>query len=132
MSLYGIELLEDNVAECRSNLLETFADFLQGALDDEWYVAATKVLQINIVHGDALSMTTQSEPPQPITFAEWAYLGKGSYRRRDFRFATLAQLSSFERDTLFGDPGKHEIFTPVHDHGSLSVREIAVGGDHFD
>ena len=50
---------------------------------------------------------------QPITFAEWGYLGKGKFQRRDFRFDTLTQMSAFgEEDTLFADLGKHEIFTP--------------------
>ena len=49
---------------------------------------------------------------QPITFAEWGYLGKGKFQRRDFRFDTLTQMSSFGEDTLFADLGKHEIFTP--------------------
>jgi hypothetical protein len=129
MSLYGIELLDDNVAECRANLLELFAQYLNDELGDEWRAAAESVVRTNIVHGDALSMTTQSEPPQPITFAEWAYLGKGVYHRRDFRYDTLTQMSSFGGDTLFGDVGKHELFTPTKDYGSLSVTDIAVGVD---
>ena len=39
-------------------------------------------------------------------------------------------MSSFgEEDTLFADLGKHEIFTPTKDHGSLSVADIA--GPHI-
>jgi hypothetical protein len=129
MSIYGIELLEDNVSECRENLLGVFAGDLKVALSDDWYAAAAKVLGANIVHGDALSMTTQGEKPQPITFPEWSYVGKGIYRRRDFRFDTLTQMASFgEEDTLFADLGKHEIFTPVKDFPPLSVREIASEG----
>ena len=71
-------------------------------------------------------MQTRATTPQPITFAEWSYLGKGRYHRRDFRFDTLTQMSSFgEEDTLFADLGKHEIFTPTRDHGHLTVAEIA-------
>jgi N-6 DNA Methylase len=129
MSIYGIELLEDNVAECRANLLAMFAGYLKIAPGDDWYAAASKVLGANIVHGDALSMTTQGENPQPISFPEWSYVGKGTYRRRDFRFDTLTQMASFgEEDTLFADLGKHEIFTPVKDFPPLSVREIASEG----
>ena len=48
--------------------------------------------------------------------------------RRDFRFDTLTQMSSFsEEDTLFADLGKHEIFTPAKDHGALSVADLAGG-----
>ena len=129
MSIYGIELLEDNCVECRTNLLEVFADYLQTEPGDEWHAAATNVLRVNIVHGDALSMTTQGVNPKAITFAEWAYIGKGTYRRRDFRFDTLTQMSSFGSETLFGDLGKHEIFSPIRDYGPISMTLIASDGD---
>lgn len=129
MSVYGIELLADNVAECRDNLHDAFVDAVGVNPDEEWFAASINVLDLNIVHGDALSMTTQGATPQPITFAEWSYLGKGKYHRRDFRFDTLTQMSSFgEEGTLFADLGKHEIFTPTFDYGSLSVADIANGG----
>jgi len=129
MSVYGIELLEDNVVECRENLLEVFAGYLKIAPGDESYAAAEKVVSVNIVRGDALSMTTRGENPQPITFPEWSYIGKGIYRRRDFRFDTLTQMASFgEEDSLFADLGKHEIFTPVKDFPPLLVRDIASEG----
>ena len=133
MSIYGIELLVDNVAECRQNLLEVFVDDLAVRTDDEWSMAALNVLAVNIVHGDALAMTTVGSAPQPITFAEWSYLGKGRFHRRDFRFDTMTQMSSFgEEDTLFADLGKHEIFTPTRDHGHLTVADIAQGGSGND
>lgn len=129
MSIYGVELLEDNVGECRENLLDVFADYLKILPGDEWYTAGSQVLRANIVHGDALSMTTRGGNPQPITFAEWSYIGKGTYRRRDFRFDTLTQMASFGvEDSLFADLGKHEIFTPAKDFPPLSVRDIAGGG----
>jgi hypothetical protein len=128
MSLYGIELLADNVAECRKNLLDVFGLAIGVDADSDWRAAAVNVLHVNIVHGDALSMTTQEAKPEPISFAEWSYLGKGKYHRRDFRFDTLTQMSAFGEDgTLFADLGKHEIFMPTHDHGALSVGDIAKG-----
>src|SRR5690349_17945039 len=109
MSIYGIELLADNVAECRETLLGVFSTYLGVEPGDGWTTAAAAVLATNIVHGDALSMQVQGSAPQPITFAEWSYLGKGRYHRRDFRFDTLTQMSSFgEEHTLFADLGKHE------------------------
>lgn len=126
MSIYGIELLEDNVHECRQNLLETFTRFVGSEAGQECVDAAIAVLAVNIVHGDALTMQTTAG--NPITFSEWSYLGKGKFHRRDFRFETLTQMSSFgEQDTLFADLGKHEIFTPAKDHGALSVKDIAGG-----
>jgi hypothetical protein len=131
MSIYGIELLPDNVEECRQNLLEVMAADLGFDEGDEWCEAATGVLVVNIVHGDALAMTSVTVPPQPITFAEWSYLGKGRFHRRDFRFDTMTQMSTFgAENTLFADLGKHEIFTPTRDHGQLTFAEIGNGASH--
>lgn len=125
MSIYGIELLADNVAECRKNLLKMFAA-RAGADEPHWGRAAQAVVAINIVHGDALSMQTKGARTRPISFTEWTYLGKGRYHRRDFRFRTLTRMSSFGDDnTLMTDRGKHEIFTPIRDHGQVSVADIA-------
>jgi hypothetical protein len=41
MCAYGIELLADNIAECRANMLEVFADYLNLNETDELYLAAT-------------------------------------------------------------------------------------------
>jgi hypothetical protein len=133
MSIYGIELLDDNVAECRDNLLAVVTDYLGIAAGELFHSATAAVLSANIVHGDALTMTTRTSEPMPITFAEWSYLGKGKYHRRDFRFDTMTRMSSFDdEDTLFADLGKHEIFTPTTDYGTLSVADIATGGPAGD
>lgn len=123
MSLYGIELLPDNVQECRDNLIEVFSHYLQLGGEAELYRAAKAVLAANIVHGDALTMTSSSG--QPITFPEWAYRGKGKFQRRDFRYDDLLQRSSFGVGTLFATLAKHEIFSPLRDYPPMSVREIA-------
>jgi hypothetical protein len=127
MCTYGIELLADNVAECRQNLLEVFAEYLGLADGDRWLSAAEAVLKVNIVHGDALAMTTRTVPPEPLTFAEWAYLGKGQYQRRDFRFEAITKRSSFGQDLTYADLGKHEIFVPVREYPLVSVKELAGG-----
>jgi N-6 DNA Methylase len=123
MCMYGIELLEDNVVECRENMLEILAAYLAIDESDEIYRAAVSVVTSNIVHGDALKMLTSDG--DPITFAEWGYLGKGKFQRRDFHYDTLVQMSSFGEDTLFADLGKHEIFTPVRSYPPLPVAELA-------
>ena len=124
MCIYGIELLADNIDECRANVLEVFANYLQLDEADELYRAATYVLQQNLVHGDALTMCDHHG--QAITFAEWGYLGKGKYQRRDFRFDVLTGSSKYsEEGSLFADLGKHEIFTPVKSYPPMTVRELA-------
>ena len=124
MCLYGIELLADNIDECRANVLEVFANYLQLDETDDLYRAASYVLQQNLVHGDALTMRVHNG--QAITFAEWGYLGKGKYQQRDFRFDVLTGASKFsEEGSLFAELGKHEIFTPVKTHPPMTVRELA-------
>jgi hypothetical protein len=124
MCIYGVELLADNIAECRDNMLEIFADYLRIDAADDLHRAATHVLAQNLVHGDALTMLTSEG--RPITFAEWGYLGKGKFQRRDFRFDALTQSAAFgAEDTLFADVGKHEIFTPVRTYLPMTVRDLA-------
>jgi type I restriction-modification system DNA methylase subunit len=127
MSLYGIELLLDNVEECRKNLLSELVQFLKLEDHAEEALAAQKVLTANIVHGDALSMTKGRDGKEPITFPEWAYLGKGKFKRRDFRYDVLTTMSSFGEGTLFEDLNKHEIFFPEKDYPQLSIKDIANG-----
>ena len=124
MCIYGIELLADNIAECRANVLEVFSEYLNLEEADDLYRAATHVLQSNLVHGDALTM--RAKDGQPITFAEWGYLGKAKYQRRDFRFDVLTGSSAFSAEgSLFADLGKHEIFVPIKTHPPMTVRELA-------
>ena len=123
MCVYGIELLDDNIAECQTNMLETLVDYIGLDEGDELYQAARYVLSQNVIHGDALTMLTHTG--QPITFAEWGYLGKGKFQRRDFRLDTLTQMSSFGEDTLFAELGKHEIFTPIKSYPPLTLRDLA-------
>lgn len=127
MSIYGVELLLDNVEECRQNLLNEFNAFLKVQNSDESSQAARKVLALNIVHGDALSMTQALDSTVPITFPEWAYIGKGKFQRRDFRYDVLTTMSSFGEGTLFADLNKHDIFFPEKDYPPLSIKDIANG-----
>ena len=55
MCVYGIELLADNAAECRTNMLDTLFAYLGNSVGDEWFRAAQVVVEANIVQGDALA-----------------------------------------------------------------------------
>jgi len=124
MCAYGIELLADNIAECRANMLDVFADYLGLDEADDLYRAASYVLSQNLVHGDALTMRTSDD--RPITFAEWGYLGRGRYQRRDFRFDTLTQMAAVsEQGSLFAQIDQHEVFTPAKTWPPMSVAELA-------
>jgi len=124
MCIYGIELLADNIAECRDNMLEILAEYLVLAESDDLYRAAIHVLSLNLVHGDALTM--RSTDGRPITFSEWGYLGKGRFQRRDFRLDILTNMSTFgQDDSLFAHVGKQEIFSPERTFLPATVSELA-------
>ena len=77
---------------------------------------------VNIVQGDALAMTDASG--QPITFAEWGYLGRGKFQRRDFRYDSLTQRAAAS-EGLFAHFEEHEIFTPIRTYPAVTVLELA-------
>ena len=122
MCIYGIELLEDNVIECRQNLLDIFSTQLKVDSVSQLCKAALVVLNANIIHGDALTLKTPEG--EPINFPEWGYLGSGKFQRRDFRFDSLTQRSSIE-GSLFEFLEEHEVFVPTKSHAPMTVQEIA-------
>ena len=122
MCIYGIELLEDNVVECRKNLLDIFSAKLKIDAESIWCKAALVVLNANIIHGDALTLKTPDG--EPINFPEWGYLGGGKFQRRDFRYDSLTQRSSVE-GSLFEFLDEHDIFIPTKTHAPMTVEEIA-------
>lgn len=128
MCIYGIELLADNVAECRDNLIAIFGEYLNADEADDMIRAARTVLSVNLIHGDALTMRTHDG--EPIVFAEWGYVGKGKFQRRDFRLDVLTGSSKFSaEDSLFAHLGKHEIFKPIKTYPAITIRELAAASD---
>ncbi|MBV1711577.1 MAG: SAM-dependent methyltransferase [Desulfomicrobium sp.] len=124
MCCYGIELLPDNITECRANMLEVFAEYLNLDEADELYHAAFFVLSLNLVHGDA--MTMRDINGAPISVVEWGYRGKGKFQRRDFRLDVLTGMASFStEDSLFSQLGRHEIFTPISVYPPMTARDLA-------
>lgn len=124
MSVYGIEILPDNISECRVNLLGILGEYLAITSESTTYRAGYFVLSQNLVHGDALRMRTLED--RAITFAEWGYLGKGMYQRRDFRLDTLTQSSTYSQEgTLFANLGMHELFTPIATYPPTTLSDLA-------
>ncbi|MFM8279238.1 MAG: SAM-dependent DNA methyltransferase [Candidatus Limnocylindrus sp.] len=124
MCVYGIELLDDNVAECRASLLGMFASHLKLKPEDDLYRAAQVVLALNVVHGDALKMRTHDD--HAITFAEWGYLGKGKFQRRDFCLAALTESAACSaKGSLYANAGERGIFMPSETYMPMTVPELA-------
>ncbi len=128
MCTYGIELLEDNIAECRVNMLEVLSDYLKVDRTDDVYHASSFVLSQNLVHGDALTM--RATDGEPITFAEWGSIGKGKFQRRDFRLDVLTGSSAFSAEgATSARLGKDKIFVPIRTYPPMTMRELAAANE---
>jgi len=114
-SIYGIELLEDNVEECRKRLFEIFdaayTRLFKNKAKEHCRSAARYILKRNIIHGDALSLKTVGENPRPIVFSEWSLVNGSMIKRRDFAFHELVNQGSMRQLPLFSDLGEH-VFIP--------------------
>lgn len=121
MSIYGIELMQDNAEQCRQELVTQYANFLSIGHHDVWCLAAKKVVEANIIQGDALTLLTVDG--DKISFPEWSYLGNGMYQRRDFHFLALTQRASI-KGTLFELFKDEENFVPVTTFPPMTAEEI--------
>lgn len=114
-SIYGIDILQDNVAECRQRLLglfdEVYTFLYKAEAKNECRNAIKYILDQNIIHGDALTLKTVEETPSPIVFAEWSPVNGSMLKRRDFTFHGLLELESMKELPLFSDLGE-DVFIP--------------------
>ena len=93
MSIYGVELLADNVCACRERLLTLWlAEYeqrLKRPPSVECLATVHFVLERNILNGNALSMkkvdASAQDTQEPIIFSEWSAVTGPLIKRRDFR-----------------------------------------------
>lgn len=114
-SLYGIDILEDNVAACRNRLLTIFDQRYTGIYRDgsrdECHNTVRYILDRNIIWGDALTLQTVGDDSQPIVFSEWSFVNGNMIKRRDFTFHGLLTHESIKELPLFSDSGE-DVFIP--------------------
>ncbi len=127
-SIYGIDLLLDNVTECRRRLLDIVKKQFVGLLSEELLKSIQFVLQRNIIHGDALSLQTVGDQPQPIIFSEWSLVNGSMVKRRDFEFHELLSFAGIKGKPLFSDLGEEAYFPePVRDYPLTHYLKLADG-----
>lgn len=132
-SIYGIDILEDNVQQCRHRLYETFdgdfyARLYTNRAKDKCRETVRFILGRNIIHGDALSLKTVGNNPKPIMFSEWSPVNGSMLKRRDFTFHGLLTREGMKTLPLFSDLGG-DVFipTPERDHPPVHFMEILHG-----
>jgi hypothetical protein len=114
-SVYGIDILNDNVLECRKRIFcvfeQQYVRIFKGKIKDECRKAVKFILDRNILCGDALTLKTVDETPQPIVFSEWSPVNGSMLKRRDFTFHGLFNHATMRKSPLFSDLGKN-VFIP--------------------
>ena len=114
-SIYGVDILEDNVQACRDRLLRIFTKYYihhyKKDFNEEFLLSAEFILSKNIIWGDALSM--KKIYGTPITFSELSAVNGSMLKRRDFQLDKLLENVEYDENemNLFSDT-KEPVFIP--------------------
>lgn len=117
-SLYGIDLLDDNVVECRNRLYERVASEYRNLfgmeIDIDLESSLKFVIKKNIIAGNALTLMSNKNEREPIVFSEWSLLSGNMIKRRDFTLSELLNFAPESSDSLnlFSDLHE-EVFIPT-------------------
>src|SRR5580700_183505 len=145
-SMYGIDILPDNVRDCRRRLFEVldanYRRLFETTAKDKCREAVRFILERNIIWGDALTLKTVGERPGYIVFSEWSPVNGSMLKRREFTFRELLRheeamqvplfpgLEDEEQLPLFSDLGEHVFIpTPVREYPPVHFMEIAHVGE---
>lgn len=104
-TLYGVDILSDNVMRCRDRLFATWADSFtsrqKSDLHDQVRRAVQKVLEKNILLGNALLMklvdAQQKDLDAPIVFTEWKFAVGDKLKRAEYRFDVLLEKGAAQK-----------------------------------
>lgn len=96
-SIYGVDILQDNVDACRARLFDIwdgeYAENCKGECREDCREAVRYILTRNILCGNALSMRRVdaggNDTDEPIIFSEWAFTGNSSVQRSESRLDVL-------------------------------------------
>ena len=140
-SIYGVDILADNVGECRERLFRIVEkdarSNIKGSIEPAFLDAVRYVLEKNILCGDA--MTLRDASGEPITFAEWSMLGGDLVKRRDFLLSELLEgnVEKDEQPSLFGEAlmswdfdeeAQAYLPAPVREYPPVDYREVGRNG----
>ena len=106
-TLYGVDIMADNVERCRERLFETWEESFnteaqrhrEGVEKSDFHSlvarAVKTVFEKNILLGNALSMKRvdekQNDLDEPIVFTEWKFALGDKLKREEYRFDVLLE-----------------------------------------
>ena len=138
-SIYGIDILEDNIIECRKRLFDiidnSYTTLFKKKTKNEVRRAIQFILEKNIIWGDALDLKTVGASPHQIIFSEWSFpFNNSQIKRRDFVFAELMpneatkrnQPDLFSANEHISDLGE-KVFLPTETHSYPLIHFLRVG-----
>ncbi|MEI7425520.1 MAG: SAM-dependent DNA methyltransferase [Candidatus Moraniibacteriota bacterium] len=112
--LYGVELLEDNVMQCKKRLFDIFSKYYKSGFKkktkEDFLKSAEYILSRNILWGNALTLKTADKKAQPIVFSQWSRFGN-KITREDYYFEELSPKdghSLFDNNFVTSDLGTRE------------------------
>ena len=125
-SIYGIDILEDNVRSSREKIFEGFLvvykKYFKEYMNDNFIKSVKFIIDKNIIYGDALTLK-KCDSGKPLTFCEWALINK-KLKRRDFFLNDLLAYAPFEKGTLFSDLGEEVIIPePIKEYPLINHDE---------
>ncbi len=105
-SIYGVDLLQDNVDACRARMFAIWdADYqavMKNEANEDCREAVRFILSRNIVCGNALTLKQVDaqgrDTDEPIVFSEWSFITGVTMQRKDYTFDKLLAGKDPHRD----------------------------------
>ena len=127
-SLYGIDLLKENIDKSKENLKKIILDNYEKLfvnLKEDYKKTVNYILNKNLLLGDALSLKISKKNKKPIIFSEWAFVDTMKLKRRDFTFKHLIDARPFDGFNLFSDLGDEAIIPePYKEYDSIYFLKV--------
>ncbi|MEI6680535.1 MAG: hypothetical protein WCL21_18145 [Mariniphaga sp.] len=133
-SIYGVDILKDNVDDCRKRLFEIwdkeYKSNCKKDVNDDCRKAVKFILDRNILCGDALTLKEHDD--EPIIFSEWSLFGS-MIKRRDFRLDQMLeghteQISLFMTGWEYDEEVQAFIPLPIREHPLIDYRGVHLNG----
>lgn len=110
-SLYGVDIMNDNVEACRKRLFsiwnDEYTDHCKGETSDEAREAAKFIIHRNIINGNALTLmcvgTNGNDTKAPIVFSEWTLINGTQMQRSDYTMADLLLHNDTSKEDDMGN-----------------------------
>lgn len=115
-SLYGVDILNDNVQACRARLFniwnKEYTKICKEDANDETREAAKFIIGLNIINGNALTLTLVdpegNDTENPIVFSEWTLIYGDQMQRSDYTMADLVNHSADGKSKPLSEESREE------------------------